>query len=100
MTESYDAGNAGIVQFWEEAVNQGNLDGEEYVLEWLARIGTTGTCPRCIALDGKTRHITTGLFVSDIVASGSFKGQIIRIKRPVVHPRCRCATRIVLAAIP
>lgn len=96
QTEAYNAGNAAQGELWKEAALQGELDPAIYVMEWVTRV--INACPRCEALDGTTAEITGGIFTSRPVASGSFKGQMIQVAAPTVHPRCFCTRRIIARA--
>ncbi len=93
-TESYDSAAAAQRQLWVEAVQQDQLNVENYLLEWVTRV--LRVCPRCIALNGKTAEIEGGQFVSDtIVGGGKFDGTQIVVERPTVHPDCYCAMRMI-----
>ncbi len=92
-TEAYGAGNAARRELWTEAVDQGVLDADAYLLQWITRV--IAVCPRCEALHEKTAKIVDGVFVSDPVEEGQFAGTVIRILRPTVHPWCYCAIRTV-----
>ena len=90
-TEANNAGNEARRLLWSEDKRQGEISSAEYILRWITR--NIGVCPRCSALSNKTAEID-GEFVSDPVKSGRYAGQVIRIKRPTVHPKCFCGVRM------
>jgi hypothetical protein len=90
-TEAYDAGNQARIDTYRAAVDQGVLGAGDYLLEWITR--GYNVCPRCDALDRKTAEIVGGVFVSDVVKEGKYAGQVLRVERPTVHPRCYCTLR-------
>ncbi|HAX82639.1 MAG TPA: hypothetical protein DCY40_08745 [Actinobacteria bacterium] len=90
-TEAYNAGNQARRETYRAAIDQGVIAAGDYVLEWITR--GFNVCPRCEALDRKTAEIEDGIFVSEPVKEGKYAGQIIRVERPTVHPRCYCTIR-------
>lgn len=92
-TESRNAAAAAQRELWSEAVDQGLLDADAYVLEWVTRV--IRVCPRCIALAGAIAEINGGDFTSaNIEGGGRFDGTQIVVTRPTVHPDCYCALRV------
>lgn len=92
-TESYTAAGEASRLVWSQEASTGALSTSVYVLQWITRL--IRVCPRCMALNGKTTEVQGGIFESDPVASGSFAGQVIRVRRPTVHPGCFCALRVI-----
>lgn len=80
-TEASNVGNAGQVATWQKALADGEITGD-LVLEWVTR--SIRVCPRCRALDGATREIAGGQFVSD----GSGPKGVETPSAPTLHPRC------------
>lgn len=98
VTEARNAVNAGQDMALRAAVAEGQLDGERYELEWLARV--INACPICIALDGTRRPLEGGVFRSRPIESGTYAGQELEFERPGAHPNCACATRTVAKGSP
>ena len=88
QTEVMDAANSSQLQTFAAAAREGELSTEEYVIEWIAR---ALRCPRCEAMDGSTREILSGRFVSD----GSGPKGVETIEMPDLHPRGWCFTRLI-----
>lgn len=88
-TEAYNAGNAGRRQMYEEAVEQGKLDPDTYVLRWVTR--AIHVCPRCEAFRDAIADISGGKFTSRPVDRGSWNGKVLTAERPTLHPGCYCA---------
>lgn len=88
QTEVVQVGNEAQVATYQAASLEGELDSSIYVIEWVTRaIG----CRRCIAMDGATREINSGRFVSD----GSGPRGVETAEAPDLHPRGFCFTRII-----
>lgn len=88
QTEVVTIGNEAQVDTYQAAVGDGELDPRIYIMEWITRaIG----CPRCIAMDGSTREIMSGRFVSD----GTGPKGVETALMPELHPRGWCFTRII-----
>lgn len=88
QTETMEAANAAQMNTFSEAAKEGELDTQVYVIEWIAR---AIRCPRCAAMDGSTREILSGQFVSD----GTGPKGIEMSEMPDLHPRGWCFTRII-----
>lgn len=82
-TEASRAGNAGQNDVWNDAVDQGKLDGEAYEVEWVA--SPTACSAICADLDGLTRAID-GEYEDEDAGEG-----------PPAHPSCNCSERLVAA---
>jgi hypothetical protein len=94
-TEGYNAGNEGRVGVYQEAIDQGVIEADAYLLQWITR--GLNVCPRCLALDRITRKVKAGVFVSRPVKGGKFNGKVIRVSLPTVHPDCYCGVRSIRA---
>jgi len=81
-TEASKAGNSGQNDVWNDAVDQGKLDGEAYEVRWTA---TPTACPECSDLDGMTRPID-GEYEDGDAGDG-----------PPAHPMCNCSEMLVAA---
>lgn len=88
QTETVEAANAAQMNTFSSAAQEGELSTELYVIEWIAR---AIRCPRCAAMDGATREITSGRFVSD----GSGPKGVETAEMPELHPRGWCFTRLI-----
>ena len=88
QTEVVDVGNAAQMDTYQAAELEGELDSRIYVIEWVAR---TIACKRCLAMDGATREINSGQFVSD----GSGPKGVESVARPELHVRGWCFSRII-----
>lgn len=86
LTESVTAANAGQVNAYQVAAQEGALSAETYILEWVAR---TIACLRCKAFDTSTREITGGVFISD----GSGPKGVESVEYPDIHPGGFCFLR-------
>jgi hypothetical protein len=83
QTEVVTVGNEAQMETYKAAMADGELDAALYLIEWAAR---TIACPRCIAMDGSTREIGSGMF-------HSLTGETAA--RPDLHPNGWCFTRII-----
>ncbi|PWK07506.1 XkdF-like putative serine protease domain-containing protein [Tumebacillus permanentifrigoris] len=79
-TETINASNNGQNLLWEQAREDGYLDDNLFMKEWIATPGDR-TCPTCMAMNGKRAPI-----------DGEFANGL---KCPTLHPRCRCAMGLV-----
>jgi hypothetical protein len=87
-TETIAASNEGQRQLWKQAVEAGELDGDEG-REWVAAVGSERTCPICSKLDGQV----VGLEEKFVTVDGD------RVLGPPAHPMCRCATVLSFAKV-
>ncbi len=88
QTEAVTVANAGQIETYERAAADGVLDIVVYVLEWVAR---ALRCKRCAAMDGSTREIVKGRFVSD----GTGPKGVESASMPDLHPGGWCFTRTI-----
>lgn len=88
QTEVNQAANEAQRITFESAVREGEIDTNVYVMEWVAR---TIACPRCVAMDGAWKEITSGSFTSD----GTGPKGIETSPGPNLHPNCHCITRLI-----
>ncbi len=88
QTEVVTIGNTAQMDTYQTAAMDGALDTEIYILEWVTR--TIG-CARCIPMDGATREILSGRFVSD----GSGPKGVESAEQPCLHPRGWCFSRVI-----
>lgn len=88
QTEVVTIANEAQVATYQAAAQEGALNTQVYVMEWVAR---AIACKRCIAMDGATREINSGRFVSD----GSGPRGVETAEMPDLHPNGWCFTRII-----
>lgn len=86
-TEGINAASAGYREQLIQASEQGLLDANKWLIEWLVTPDDR-LCPLCRQMSGKRREIT-GTY-----QSGPGAGK----KCPTLHPRCRCSERTVRRA--
>jgi SPP1 gp7 family putative phage head morphogenesis protein len=75
-TETISAANAGQQESWQQAVDAGLIDPDEFEMEWITTPDDRA-CQECLDLDGERAPI-----------GGVFPGGLTG---PPAHPGCRCA---------
>jgi hypothetical protein len=83
-TEISEAVNLSKRAVWSDASLSGRLNGNLYEIVW-RRFGDS--CPRCIAMDGRTAEVSGGNFLSStVIGGGRYNGTQITMYSPPVHP--------------
>lgn len=85
-TEVLKASNEGQQKYWQQGIQEGQIDPNQMVRVWIATIPSERTCATCGKLDGKTAHI-----------DGTFKLSTSYYDLPPAHPQCRCTTGLIYA---
>ena len=83
--------NHGQLMLWNQAAEKGLLDPRTTRRIWIA---TSGACPYCAALDGKTVGFTEQFSSEREAADGTPKDPVI-VMAPALHPHCRCTSSLV-----
>lgn len=83
-TEVLKASNAGQQEYWRQGINEGVIDQDQMVREWIATIPSERTCATCGRLDGTHAPI-----------NGQFVIGGVGYDLPPAHPNCRCTTGLV-----
>lgn len=90
-TETIAASTAGADDAWRDAMDRGLLP-PNVEREWTASPEGKGACDWCVELDGERVPFAED-FVTDAPGLGG------TIHRPPLHPRCRCAVRLLLPGL-
>lgn len=94
-TEATKAAATAQRMTYSEAVNSGQLNPAEWVIEWVTRVARV--CERCISMSGARAELPDGIFMGAPIVGGGPKLEGTRIMpaRPPVHPGCYCAIHVV-----
>lgn len=94
-TETIRAASLGQRIGWQQMADRGEIDGATARLVWVVTPDDR-LCDYCRGMDGQTVALQGGRFTSGAVTlqSGELR-QLPGVRVPPLHPRCRCALRLV-----